>query len=294
VTALPLVLDVPPLSPNLVDDVRAMLQYDFMRSAFLAGTVTALVAGLVGYFVVLRHLAFAGDALSHVAFAGSLGAMVVGVNPLLGLFGLTALVGLGMGALGDRARMRDVTTGTILAWMLGLGVLFLSLYTSRSSGSNSTVGVNVLFGSIFGLTEFQVQIAIVAGAAAIAALLAIARPLLFASLDPDVAASRGVPVRALSAGFLGLVGLSVAEAVPAVGALMVFALLVTPAAIAHRLVVRPFVALAVSAVLALAFTWTGLAIGFYLPVPVTFLISALTFVAYAVVVAWQRSRGSPP
>jgi len=277
-------------SPNLIQDVREMLSVDFMRHAFLAGTVLAIVAGLVGYFVVLRNLVFATEALSHVTFTGALGAAILGYNPLLGLFGVTMLVALSMGAMGTRARSRDVVVGTVLTWVLGLGVLFLSIYTSQSGATNSSIGVNFLFGSIFGLQAQQAQLIAVVGLGVIVALLLIARPLLFASLDPDVAAARGVPVRWLSLAFLVLVALSVAEAVPAVGALLNSALLVTPAAIAQRLVARPFVALLLSAVLALAFMWVGLTIGFYAPYPVSFLISALAFVTYVAVVMWQRLR----
>lgn len=271
-----------------------MLSCDFMRYAFLTGTILAIVAGLVGYFVVLRHLVFAVEALSHVTFTGALGAVIVGSHPWLGLFGVTMLVALGMGAIGmrEQARARDVAIGTVLAWVLGLGVLFLSIYTTQASKTNSSIGVNVLFGSILGLQAQQVKLTAIVGAVAIVVLLAIARPLLFASLDPDVAAARGVPVRGLSFIFLALVAISVAEAVPAVGALLNSALIVTPAAIAQRLVTRPFVALLLSATLALLFTWIGLTIGFYAPYPISFLISTLAFVAYVAVVLWQRQRGS--
>lgn len=267
-----------------------MLNLDFMRHAFLAGTMLAIVAGLVGYFVVLRHLVFAVEALSHVTFAGALGAAIVGSNPLLGLFGVTMLVALGMGAIGtqDRARARDVVVGTVLAWVLGLGALFLSIYTSQSSATNSAIGVNFLFGSILGLEAQQAQQIAAVGAGTIVALLAIARPLLFASIDPDVAAAHGVPVRMLNLAFFILVALSVAQAVPAVGSLLNSALIVTPAAIAQRLVARPFVGLLLSATLALVFTWVGLTIGFLAPYPVSVAISTLAFLTYVVVVIWQR------
>ncbi|MGI8912747.1 MAG: metal ABC transporter permease [Chloroflexota bacterium] len=287
-TSLSLLAAVAPCSLNLLADVQAMLQYDFMRAAFLTATVTAVLAGLVGYFVVLRQVAFAGDTLSHVAFTGSLFALILGLNPLVGLFGLTALGGLGMGLLGERARARDEAIGTLLAWVLGLGALFLSLYTTSGNAANSAIGVNVLFGSIFGLTAAQVHLTLVGGGVAIALLLLLARPLLFASLDPDVAAAHGVPVRALSAVFLLLVGITVAEAVPAVGALLVFSLLITPAAIAQRLLPRPFPALLLSALLALLLALVGLTLGFYTPYPVSFLITALATLAYTTMWLWQR------
>lgn len=291
---LPILAGVPPFSLNPFDDVRTMLQFDFMRSAFLVATVTAILAGLVGYFVVLRQVAFAGDALSHVAFTGSLLAIVVGLNPLVGLFGFTALGGMGMGLLGERARARDEAIGILLAWVLGGGALFLSIYTTTGSATNAIVGVNVLFGSIFGLTASQVHLSLVAGGAAIALLLVLARPLLFASLDPEVAAAHAVPVRALSVVFLMLVGVTVAEAVPAVGALLVFSLLITPAAIAQHLLPRPFPALFLSALLALLLALVGLTLGFYTPYPVSFLITALATLAYAVVLLWRRQTRLRP
>jgi len=281
-------LDIPSFSLNLVQDVRDMLSLDFMRYAFLAGTSLAIVSGLVGYFVVLRNLVFAADALAHVTFTGALLAVVMGSNPMLGLFGATMLVALLLGLLGTRARTKDVEVGTVLAWVLGLGALLLSIYTSQSSGANSTIGVNYLFGSILGLQLEQAQLVAVVGVVVIVGLLLIARPLLFASLDPEVAAARGIPVRGISVVFLLLVALSIAEAVPAVGALLNSALLVTPAAIAQRLVARPFVALFLSAGLSLAFVWVGLTISFYASYPVSFLISTLAFVTYVTVVAWQR------
>lgn len=281
---------IPPFSPNLVADAEAMLAHDFMRYAFLAGTAIALVAGVVSFFIVARHQAFAGDALSHVAFAGALGAAVLGVNVLVGLFGATVAAALGIGALGERARARDVAIGTVLAWVLGLGILFLSIYTSTASGSNGSIGINILFGTIFGLTAQQAQVAAWVGAGALALLLLIARPLLFASLDPEVAAARGVPVRLLGLAFLALLGVTVAEAVQAVGALLTFSLLVAPGAVAWRGLSRPFAALALSAGLALAFTWAGLTIAFYTSYPPSFLISALAFAAYVLVLLGQRAR----
>jgi zinc/manganese transport system permease protein len=281
---------IPPFSPNLLADVQAMLQHDFMRSALLAGTFIAPVAGVVSYFIVLRRQVFAGDALSHVAFAGALGAAVLGINLLLGLFGTTAAVALLIGGLGERARARDVAIGTVLAWVLGLGALFLSIYTSTASGANGAIGVNILFGTIFGLTAQQATLAAWVGAGTLALLLMIARPLLFASLDPEVAAARGVPVRTLGLAFLVLVGVTVGEAVQAVGVLLVFSLLVAPGAVALRLVTRPFAALALSAGLALAFAWVGLTLAFYTSYPVSFLISALAFFTYLLVVLAQHAH----
>ena len=278
-----------------VDGLHAMLAHDFIRHAFLAGIFISLAAGLVGYFVVLRNQVFAGDALSHVAFTGALASFAVGVDPLLGLFSTTVVGAVGLGSLGGRARGRDVVIGTVFAWVLGLGVLFLTLYTTSRSSANGAVGVNVLFGSIYGLTTRQAVVAAVVGAAACVALLGMARPLLFASVDADVAAARGIPVRLLGLAFLGLLGVTVAEAVQAVGALLILGLMVTPAAAAHRLSARPYRALLLSALLSLACLCGGLTLSYSLQrVPPSFLVVALAFAVYLGAVAWSAASARRP
>jgi zinc/manganese transport system permease protein len=286
---------VKPFSWNLVADIEQMLRFDFMRNALLAGSAIAIAAGLVGYFVVLRHLVFAGETLSHVAFAGAMGAAVAGLNPFAGLFGITALGAVGLNALGTRAepRGRDVTTGIVLAWVLGLGALFVGIYiTSATTSSNVAIGVGILFGSIFGVGAQQAWLLALAGVATSIVLLALARPLLFATVDPDVAQARGLRVWLLGALFLVLLGVTVAEAVPAVGALLVFALLLTPAATARLLLSRPYAAMLLSAGLALAITWVGLFAAFYLPYPVSFDITMLGFACYLVALGARRLAGN--
>jgi len=281
-------LAIPSFNPNLVQDAGDMLQHDFMRYAIIAGAFIAIAAGLIGYFVVLRNQVFTSDALGHVAFTGGLGGLLLGL-PLIGSVFLSTVGGaLAVGSLGGRARGRDVAIGTVFAWVLGLGVLFLSLYTTSRSAATGIVGVSVLFGSMLSLQKSQAVIASVGGLAVCLALLGICRPLLFASLDPDVAASRGVPTRVLGLAFLVLVGATVAEAVQAVGALLVFALMVTPAAVAQNLTSRPYLGLALSAGLALAFVWAGLTLAFYLPYPASFFITAIAFAAYVVTTAATR------
>jgi zinc/manganese transport system permease protein len=287
-----IVLAIRPFSFNVVDDVREILSYDFMRDAFAAGTCIALAAGLVGYFVVLRNQVFTSDALGHAAFTGSLGGLLLGLNLLVGVFGSTIAVALGMGALGGRARGRDVAIGTVFAWLLGLGALFLSIYTSGRSSSNGTVGVSVLFGSILGLQTAQAMIASGAGLATGLAVLAIGRPLLLCSLDPDVATARGVPTRLVSAIFLVLVAVTVAESVQAVGALLIFSLMVTPAAVAQKVTARPYAAIALSAAFAIAFVWLGLSLAFYTPYPTSSFITGLAFATFLLVVLLGRLRGT--
>jgi zinc/manganese transport system permease protein len=280
-------------SLNPIQDLQTMLGYDFMRTAFVTGGSIALAAGLVGYFVVLRNQVFTTDTLGHVAFTGGLGGLLVGLNLLVGVFGSCIAVALAIGSLGGRGRGRDVAIGTVFAWVLGLGVLFLSIFTSSRSGTigaAGNVGISILFGSILGIQPGQAAIASVAGILTCVAVLALARPLLFVSLDPDVATSRGVPIRLVTTVFLVLVAVTVAESVQAVGALLVFGLMVTPAAVAQNFTTRPYVGLVVSAVVALAAVWIGLTLAFYVSYPASFFITALAFGTFLVSIGLTRAR----
>ena len=270
---------------NLIRDIQAQFQYAFMQHAYTAGAIVAIVAGVVGYFVVLRSLSFAGHALSHIGFAGATGAVALGVNPIYGLLVFTVGGAVGMGALGKRIYGRDVVIGIVLAWMLGLGVLFLSLYSGYA-----TEAYALLFGEILGISQTDVVVTLVAGVVTLAAIAIMFRPLLFASVDSDVAEARGVPVKLLSILFMVVLAISVSEAVQVVGVLLIFALLVTPPAIAERLTARPGMAIALSVLLALLFTWIGLFVSFYLPYPVSFFITTLAFVTYLVVRLWIYLR----
>ena len=263
-----------------------MFAHEFMRNALIAGSFVGLACGLVGYFVVLRAQVFAGDALSHVAFTGALAAAVLGLNILAGLFAATILGGIVMGILGDKARADDVTIGTLFAWTLGLGVLFLSIFTTQRSAGNGTAGVRVLFGSIFGLSTANVRLSVILAVLACALLLAIARPLLFASLDTAVAEAQGVPVRALGLGFLALLGLVAAEATQAVGALLLLGLLAAPAGAAHRLTTRPYRGLALSVLFSVGSIWIGLTLAYVFPtLPPSSMIIAAAVGVYALVLA---------
>ena len=273
-----------------------MFAHEFMRNALIAGTFVGLACGLVGYFVVLRAQVFAGDALSHVAFTGALAAAVLGLDIRAGLFTATILGGILLGALGDRARADDVAIGTVFAWTLGLGVLFLSIFKTKSSAGNGTAGVRILFGSIFGLSAGDVRVSVALAALASIALLAIARPLLFASLDSAVALARGIPVRALGLGFLAVVGLVAAEASQAVGALLLLGLLSAPAGTAHRLTTNPFRGLLLSAALSVASVWIGLTLSYEFPTlpPSSMIIgSAVGIYALGVAASAARARSRP-
>ena len=239
-----------------------MFAHEFMRNAFLAGTFIAVACGSIGYFVVLRSQVFAGDALSHVAFTGALAAAAAGVDIRLGLFVATIAVAAGMGLLGERAHPDDVVIGTVFAWVFGLGALFLSIFTAGSSGSNGTAGVRVLFGSILGLGAADARLAAAIAILATLALLAIARPLLFGSIDPEVARGLGIPIRALGIAFFILLAVVAAEATQAVGALLLLGLLAAPGGAARLLTDRPWLGLGLSTGLALASMWVGLLLSY--------------------------------
>jgi len=265
-------------SLNLWTDFQSMWQYDFMRHAFEAGTIISLVAGVVGYFVVLRRLSFAAHALSHAGFAGAAGAVLLNINPLIGLMVFTISGGLGMATLGKRAANMDVQIGTVLAFMLGLGVLFISLYKGYA-----TEAYSILFGEILGISATSVLVTLVVGLLILLIMLLIYRPLLFTTLDEDVAEAKGLPVLKLGILFLVILAVATSIAVQVVGVLLIFALLVTPAAIAERLSRKPIRGLVISSLVALIATWFGIFISFYQPYPVCFFITSLVFGIYIIV-----------
>ena len=258
-----------------------MWHHPFIRHGLIAGTAIAVAAGLIGYFLVLRSQMFTADALSHVAFTGALIALIAGVDARAGLFAATIAVALLLGTLGPRGRADDVVIGSTFAWVLGIGVLALSIFTTHHSTGNGTAGVNVLFGSIYALDAAAARTAVLIAVAIATVMVTIARPLLFASIDEAVAAARGVPVRILGYVFLALVGAAAAEAAQAVGALLLLGLLAAPAGTAMRLTTRPARAMVLAAAIAVAAVWGGLALGYTAPrVPPSFAILAIATAAY--------------
>ena len=260
---------------DLVRDLQELFHYPFMQHAFQAGTIVALSAGVIGYFVVLRGLSFAAHALSHIGFAGATGAVVLGATPIVGLLVFTISAGAVMGALGQRLRGRDVTIGLVMAWSLGLGLLFTYLYQGSAQ-----LAIGILFGQIFGITSQDVAVTLVAGSVTVLLVVAVYRPLLFATLDEEVAEAKGVPVRSLSIAFMVILAVAVSEAVQVVGVLLIFALIVAPAAIAERFTTRPSRGILLAAILAVLFTWAGLAVAYYVPYPVGFFITTFAFGSY--------------
>lgn len=256
-----------------------LLQHQFVQNAFLAGTIIAIVAAIIGYFVVLRSQTFAAHSLAHIGFAGATGAALLGVSALVGTILFTILASFGIGALGKRLHGRDIEIGMILSFALGLGVLFLKLYTV-----NATETVGILFGSILSVTQFDLLLSLLTGLGTIVCMLFLFRPLLFSSIDPEVAQARGVPVNLLSIIFMFLVAVTVSEAILIVGVLLVFALLVAPAATAQHFSNRPYLTILYSVLLGLLYTWGGLYLAILLHGPVSFFIAGLSALVYLLVI----------
>lgn len=272
-------------SINIWFDLRSIFQYDFMVHAFIAGTVVAIVAGIVGYFVVIRRLSFAAHALSHVGFSGAAGAVLVGINPLLGLLAFTSGGGLAMAFLGKKAANRDVQIGTVLAFMLGLGVLFISLYKGYA-----TEAYSILFGEILGISAQNVLITAIAGLVILVVVLLIYRRLIYTSFQEEVAEARGISILGTNIAFLLILALATSISVQVVGVLLIFSLLVTPAAIAQRLAKRNIDGIILSVLVAVLVTWLGLFISFYVNLPVSFFITSLVFAVYVLVRLFQLKK----
>src|SRR5208282_536710 len=207
-----------------------MLEYDFMRNAFVAAAVAAVVSGLVCYFRVLLGQTFAGHALGHIGFAGATGAVLIGVAPVWGLVGFTVAAGIAMGMMGERISGRDVAIGIVLSLALGFGLLFLHYYTAFATQATA-----LLFGNVLAVDRSMIATLIGLGVITLGGLAAIMRPLIFASLQPELAEAKGVPLRFVSTAFLAIVALAVSESAQIVGTLMVFSLMVGPPAAAQRL-----------------------------------------------------------
>lgn len=252
-----------------------MLDYEFMRNAFMAGGIVAILAGATGYFLVLRSQAFAGHALSHVGFAGATGAALVGAPPIFGMLAFMIAGAAAMGALGRRLRASDVTIGAVLALSLGLGMLFLHFFTAYASQVTA-----LLFGNVLGVDGAMLRILGASAVLCLALLALISRPLLFASLQPEIAEAKGVSLRTVGILYLVIVAVATAASIQIVGVLLVFTLLVCPAAAAQKLTSRVGHGLLLSILLALAEAWLGIALAYATDWPVSFWISALSVVVY--------------
>jgi zinc/manganese transport system permease protein len=252
-----------------------MFQYDFITNAFAAAGIVAVVSGIVGYFLVMRGQTFAGHALSHIGFAGATGAGLIGLAPLWGLLGFTLAAGIAMGALSDRISNRDIAIGIVLSLALGFGLLFLHYYTSFATQATA-----LLFGNVLAVDRTMIATLAVLGLITLVALAAIMRPLIFASLQPELAEAKGVPLRFVSTAFLAIVALAVSECAQIVGVLLVFTLMVGPPAAAQRVTTGLWSGLALAAALALGEAWLGITAAYYTDWPVSFCIASLSALGY--------------
>jgi zinc/manganese transport system permease protein len=251
-----------------------MLGYPFAQNALIAGILVAIVAGLVSRFVVARNMSFAVHALAEVGFTGSTGFILLGLSPVLGLLTGSMLTAVFIGALGLRLRERDSVVGVIMAFGLGLGVLFITMYARYSAA------INILFGAITTVSRADVMLLVGVAAVTIVGLAIMYRPLTFATVDPIVAEARGVPVRLLSILFLLMLAAAVAEAVQVVGVLLILTLLITPGATAERLTAHPGLATVASVGVALLATVGGILLALVTVVPVSFYVTTIAFVCY--------------
>jgi len=280
---------------NILSDLQQMLSLSFMRQGFEAGTMVAIIAGVMGYFVVLRRSTFVAHAFSEIGFAGASGALYLA--QALSLPWLTATYGMLIGSslggttiamLSRRSSHRDVYVGIVLAFALGIGLLFLSLYTGYA-----TQAISLLFGEILAVSLDDVYRTLAFTVVILVAVGLIYRPLLFSSLDEEVAEAKGLPTLTIGVVFLLLVAVAVSVAVQVTGVLLIFSLMVTPAATAQHLASKPGRVIAISVLLALLVTWVGLFVSFYEPYPASFFITALVFAIYVMVRVFHRRIRTP-
>jgi zinc/manganese transport system permease protein len=265
------------------ESIPTMFEYEFMQNAFAASGIVAVLAGVVGYFLVLRGQTFAGHALSHVGFTGATGAVLVGMSPLWGMIGFTLAAGIGMGALGEKLTGRDVAIGVILTLSLGLGLLFLHFFTAYASQATA-----LLFGNVLGVSHETLVVLAGLAVVSLGALAIIMRPLLFASLQPELAEAKGVSLRLVSILFLAITALAVAASTQIVGVLLVFALMVGPAAAAQNVATRLSTGVLLAAVFALAQAWLGLTLAYYTDWPTSFWITILAAGVYGLSLLGRR------
>jgi zinc/manganese transport system permease protein len=273
---------------NILADLQQVWSFQFMQHAFEAGTMVAVIAGIVGYFVVIRRSTFVAHAFSEIGFAGAAGAILIGLPAVFGMLLGSCLGGTSIAVLSRRSSHRDVYVGIVLAFALGIGLLFLSLYTGYA-----TEAISLLFGEILGIAAVDVARTLVFTTIILAGMAFLYRPLLFSSLDEEVAEAKGIPTLLIGIAFLLLVAVAVSIAVQVTGVLLIFSLMVTPAATAQHLASKPGRIIAISVGIALAVTWLGLFVSFYEPYPASFFITAMVFVLYILVRVFHRKVRTP-
>lgn len=280
----------PRLSWNVAHDIGELVEYHFMVNALLAGCAVAVMAGLVGWMMVLRRETFAGHTLSMMAFPGASAAALAGVPAAWGYFAFCGLGALAIGRVSGARRAswraESAAVGVFQAVALGAGFLFVSLYGGVLGDLES-----LLFGNVLAVSDAQVLVLAAVAVAALVSMAVLGRPLLFASVDPQVAGARGVPVRGLSVSFLLLLGLAVAATSQITGPLLVFALLVMPASSARALTARPGAGVALAVVLGVLVTWLGLGASYFSIYPASFFIASFSFAVYVLARGFGAVRG---
>jgi len=262
----------------------AFLNDDFVREALVAGTLAAILGAIVGYFVIIRNVAFAAHALAHIGFTGAAAAALVGISPLQGMLLLTVGASVAMGATGEKLHRSDMAIGMVLSVSLGLGMLFLSLQRNFAASARS-----ILFGDIFGVSWEQVIEMAVLSVLAIAALAFFSRRLLFASVQPRLAEARGLSLSGLSYAFMVVLAISVALASQIVGVLLVFTLVIAPAGIALRICRSFWRGIGTSIALGVIVVWAGILLACVTNWPPTFWITTLFFAIYLAVEFYCRT-----
>jgi zinc/manganese transport system permease protein len=279
------------LTWNIGRDLHQLFAFHFMVNALWAGTITAVVASVAGWFMVLRRQTFAGHTLAIVAFPGAAGAIWLGLAAVWGYFAFSLAAALLIAAVrrsgesdGRGFSEESAVIGVVQAFALACGLQFVVMYKGFLSGTQS-----LLFGTFLGVTDHQVVVMGVVAAAALLFLAAVGRPLLFASIDPAVAAARGVPVQLLSTLFLLVLAVAVAEVSQITGVLLVFALLVMPAATAQQLTARPSIGIALTVAIGLLVTWLGMGVAYFSVYPIGFFVTTFGFGIYVLAVAGRAA-----
>lgn len=252
-----------------------MFEYEFMQHAFIAGTFAAILAGAVGYFVIIRNLSFAAHALGHIGFAGASGALLIALSPMMGQFILTIFAAVGIGALGDRISKNDMVIGIILSFCLGLGTLFLHFYNGYAGQASI-----ILFGNLLGVSDHDLHLMFWLMLFSLVAMAIITKRLLFSSLEPELAAAKGISLFWLSIIFMAIMAIAVTLASQVVGIILVFTLLIGPAAIAVQWSRNFWTGITISVLLAVIIVWLGICLSYITDWPISFWISTLVFVIY--------------
>lgn len=259
----------------MIDSIFSMFNYEFIQHAFIAGTIAAILSGVVGYFVIIRQLAFAAHALGHIGFAGASGGLLIGLSPIAGQFLLTLLAAIGIGALGDRISKNDMVIGIILSFCLGLGTLFLYLY-----GGYAGQAMIILFGNLLGVSNSDLYLMFWLMIFSLIAIGLIARRLLFSSLEPQLAEAKGMSLFWISILFLIVMAIAVTLASQVVGVILVFTLIIGPAAIVVQWTRHFWSGMLLSMILAVLIVWIGITLSYVTDWPISFWISALVFFIY--------------